>query len=261
LHLEALLGGLVPSGSSVGQRAAVVTELADVLEKAAQRALRTSAEGGRAVLAALGEGDGAIEPFVGPDADPATDAARQKVRAIVRDLEPDLRAMTRHPDVGVRIRALSLLAKSDTDIAVAALVDGTTDADESVQRFAVAALGTRPSHGTAQVVAAAIRVLARNPVWSLRVMAAEGIARLARVAPELSRVAADDLEHAAEGDGFAVVREAALRALASVDPSRAVKLAQRLVVDDPEPRVQQAARAIAHPADATSSTPEGLPGK
>jgi hypothetical protein len=52
------------------------------------------------------------------------------------------------------------------------------------------------------------------------------------------------LAEAASRDTYALVREAALEALASFDPQNARVTAQRMVVSDPEPRVREAARGV-----------------
>jgi hypothetical protein len=53
------------------------------------------------------------------------------------------------------------------------------------------------------------------------------------------------LAHAAARDEYALVREAALRALAAFDPDSARPLARQLAASDAEPRVREAARAVA----------------
>jgi len=50
---------------------------------------------------------------------------------------------------------------------------------------------------------------------------------------------------AASKDTYALVRQAALEALAASDPATARTVAARLATADPEPRVRDAARAIA----------------
>jgi hypothetical protein len=53
------------------------------------------------------------------------------------------------------------------------------------------------------------------------------------------------LSEAATRDAYALVRQAALEALASFDASAARALGTRMAASDPEPRVREAARAIA----------------
>jgi len=245
VQVESLLTSLVPSGFTLKDRAAVIVSYHDVLERAARTALETSSERARTVLAALAEGNASIEPFLGPDEEPETAAARVKARALVASLEPSVLALVRHPDPRLRTQALALLAGSDAAEASSALVDAMSDPDESVQRVALAAVGTRPSHRTPRAFEACARMLAHNDAWALRVLAAEALGRLGKLASgEVSTVAASELEQATLGDAYAMVREAALRALATVDPHAAMSTAQRVVSNDPEPRVRDAARAM-----------------
>ncbi len=53
------------------------------------------------------------------------------------------------------------------------------------------------------------------------------------------------LAEAATKDSYALVRQAALEALASFDAAAARALAGRMASDDAEPRVREAAKAIA----------------
>ncbi len=245
VQVESLLTTLVPTGFSAKERAAVLTLHADVLQRAAETALETSSERARTVLAALAEGSSSIEPFLGPDADPATDAARAKAKALIAAIEPGVLALVRHPDARLRTQAISLLATSESDAAASVLVDALSDADESVQRVALAALGTHTSHREPRALDTVARVLSKTDAWSLRVLAAEALGRLgAPGGGSAPSVAASHLEQAALGDPYAMVREAALRALNAVDPPAARAVAQRLVASDPEPRVQESAKAI-----------------
>ena len=256
--VEAMLTALVPTGFPEKDRAAALVAYADVLQRAAKTAIETSSERARTVVAALGEGNGALEPFLGADDTAPTKAARVKSRAIIASLEPSILALVRHPDARLRTQALSLLAASDSDAAAAALIDATSDPDETVQRVALAALGTYPSHRMPLALAAAGRVLERHPEWAIRVLAADAIARLGALAGgESVREAATDLARAADHDAYALVRDAALRALAKLDPGAAAIVARRVEASDPEPRVRETAESLArfNPAPPLDSKP------
>jgi tetratricopeptide (TPR) repeat protein/HEAT repeat protein len=250
--VESILTALVPRSFTPKERAAVLTAEPEVIERAAKTALETSSERARTVLAALAAGNGSLAPFLGPDESPETEAARAKGRAIIQALEPSILALVRHPDARVRTQAITLLAAGGSDASVAVLVEALSDSDEAVERVALAALGTRPTHRQPRAIEAAARVLARSESWSLRVLAADALGRLG------SQASATHLADAATGDHYAMVREAALRALAEVDPAAAKVTAQRLVTRDPEPRVEDVARAIlggAAPAAPGEATP------
>jgi HEAT repeat protein len=59
-----------------------------------------------------------------------------------------------------------------------------------------------------------------------------------------SAAVVDTLAKAAKGDGYALVRESALRALAPIDRARAVPLLRDLAASDPEPRVRETAAEL-----------------
>ncbi len=239
LDLEATLEQLVPGGLSVGERARALVAYAEPIKHAALAALGTSTERGRAVLDALSEGDGALEPFVGVDRDPALDAAHAKAREIARAVEPAIVTLARHPDASIRTKAVVLLARSPSDAATGAVVEATNDPSESVQRVALAALG---SQRDARAVAAVDRVLMQHDNWAMRVLAAQAMGRLGAAGD--GEEAAQKLRRAALKDPYALVREAALDALASFDVPRARALARTMADADVEPRVREAARAL-----------------
>jgi len=93
------------------------------------------------------------------------------------------------------------------------------------------------------VVAAVGKVLAEHESWAMRVLAARAMARLG--ASGASGEAVGPLTTAATGDEYALVRQAALEGLASVDAGRARLVAAKVAAEDQEPRVREAARAIA----------------
>jgi hypothetical protein len=76
----------------------------------------------------------------------------------------------------------------------------------------------------------------------MRVLAARALGRLGRIDPGR---ATPPLQTAAIRDAYAFVRQAALDSLASFDAADARALAARIVEDDPEPRVRQAAEDVA----------------
>jgi tetratricopeptide (TPR) repeat protein/HEAT repeat protein len=250
IQVESLLRALVPTGFSAKDRAAVVVAYPEALQRAALTALETSGDRAAAVLGAIAEGNASIEPFLGPLDTPETAVARARARTLIASLEPSIVALVRHPDARLRIRAIGLLARSDSDAARSAVIDAVSDANESVVRVALAALGSHPSQGSPRAIEAAARVLARQSDWSLRVLAAEALGRLGHVGQlgeHSSATAARSLADSAEHDTFALVREASLRALAQFDPDTAATIARALEANDPEPRVRDVARELAHP--------------
>jgi HEAT repeat protein len=148
-------------------------------------------------------------------------------------------ALARHPDAAMRTKAIVLLARSTTDAATGAVVDAIGDANESVQRVALAAIGKQADP---IAVAAVGRLLANHENWAVRVLAAQAMGRLGA---GRGREATEHLEQAATHDSYALVREASLVALAAFDPARARDLATKIAASDAEPRVRDTATQIA----------------
>jgi HEAT repeat protein len=206
-------------------------------------ALQTSGPRATAVIEALGSGEGELLPFVPRG---ATGAAAKSAHDIGAALEPALVPLARHPDASIRTKALVLVARSPSEAATAAVVAGLEDASEAVQRVALSAVSAPRVDGTRapanEVAARAVaHILATHESWAIRVLAAQALGRLG--AAGLTTAGAQ-LEQAAAADGYALVREAALQALASFDVARARAVAEPLATRDPEPRVQALARTV-----------------
>jgi len=244
VDVDALLDDLVPREVPEADRAAALVRFSEPIQAAAVASLRTSGERARAVLDALGAGEGELAPFVGRG---STGAAGEKARAIARALEPSIVPLARHPDPTIRARAIVLVARSSSDEAVEAVVAGLEDSSDAVQRVALAAVGTALGDGgsaraSPRSVATVGRILSMHESWAMRVLAAEAMGRLGAAAggAEASRRLSD----AATKDAYALVRQAALESLAAFDAQGARALASTMAASDPEPRVRDAAKAI-----------------
>jgi tetratricopeptide (TPR) repeat protein/HEAT repeat protein len=245
VDVEVLLGELVPHDVAEADREAAVVRFADPIQRAALAALRTSGDRARIVLSALGTGQGELAPFVERG---ATNAAGDKARAIAAALEPSIVPLARHPDPTIRTQAIVLVARSSSEAAVDAVAGAIEDSSEVVQRIALAAVAAPRTDGArvearAPAVNAVARVLATHDSWAIRVLAARALGRLGAAGggPDTSR----GLSEAASRDAYALVRQAALESLASFDDAGARVLATRMAAADPEPRVREAATAIA----------------
>ena len=236
---ESTLDQLVPRTLSAKDRAAALVMFSEPLRRAAQSALSTSTERARAVLDALGAREGAFEPFLGNEDAPELTAARATAREIARALEPSVIALSRHPDPNVRTKALVLLSRSKTDTAATAIAQAVTDPSEGVQRTALASTGQHPD---AKSVAAVAKVMRGHESWAMRVLAAQALGRLG--AAGAGAEATRQLKEAAQKEAYALVREAALVALATYDKAEAVQLATLMSTSDPEPRVRETAAKI-----------------
>ena len=245
LDVDALIDVLLPQEAAEMDRGAALVRFAEPIERAALASLRTSGGRAAAVLDALGSGDGELLPFVGRGASgPAATASR----ALVAALEPSIVPLARHPDPALRTKALVLVARSTSDAAVDAVVGGLDDPSEAVQRVALAAVAAPRTDGgrvpaSSRAATAVGKVLATHASWALRVLAARAMGRLG--AAGIGVEAAPRLGDAAIHDSYALVRQAALEAVASFDTATARTLAARMATTDPEPRVREAARAIA----------------
>jgi tetratricopeptide (TPR) repeat protein len=245
LDVEVLLDGLVPTEAQASQRAAALARFSESIQRAALGALHTSGDRARAVLDALGSGGGEFLPFVESG---AKGPAAESARAIAAALEPSIVPLARHPDASIRTKAIVLLARSSVEGAAEAIASGLVDPDEAVQRVALSAVGAprsdvRPLPATPQAVLAVGRILGTHPNWAMRVLAARALGRLGGEGAQAE--ATKRLSEAAATDAFALVRQAALEALATFDPGAARSLARRVAASDPEPRVREAAAAIA----------------
>ncbi len=240
LDVEATLEQLVPGGFSDKERAAALVEFAEPLKRAATSALSTSQERARSVLEAMSAGDGAFEPFVGDTPAPEAAAAHAKAREIAAALEPFVVAsLARHPDPQIRTKAIVLLARSPSDAAVGAVIQAASDPSEAVQRVALAAIGAQ---GGARAMTAVTKLLASHENWAMRVLAAQAVGRLGAAGSHDAATTA--LREAATKDPYALVREAALVAVATYDAKAARDLAAEMEKKDAEPRVRETARQI-----------------
>ena len=120
------------------------------------------------------------------------------------------------------------------------MVSALGDPDATVQRVALDAVGaTADAKATLQIV----KILKDHPQWSMRTLAASALGRLGKSGS--AREASVALHEAARSETYALVREAALVALADLDATSARTLAQELATKDAEPRVRETARKIA----------------
>ncbi len=237
---EQALLDLVPTEIRAKDRAAALVAFAEPIKKAAASALQTSMERARVVLDAMSSTEGALEPFVGAEEGPDADAARAKAREITAHVEPHVISLSRHPDPTLRVKALVLLGRSKSDPAAAALAQAVTDKNEAVQRVALASIGAKADPAA---IAAVAKVLQTHEAWAIRVLAAQALGRLGRAGGGTPATSA--LRDAIAKEPYALVREAALIAMAAFDPRAAAVVAAELEKSDPEPRVRETAARIA----------------
>jgi HEAT repeat protein len=137
----------------------------------------------------------------------------------------------------VRTRAVELLARRAEPEAQAAVIDALGDPEESVKRAALAAVGPVKSE---RLIAAVGKLVKESPSWPLRVRAAEALGRLGAGGAGSAAII-ETLSAAACNDDYALVREAAARALAASDKASAKTVLEQIQSKDAEPRVREAA--------------------
>lgn len=248
LVVRDLLLGIEPDAAGPEERAMALIALAPALRKAAVAAVSTSPDRARVVSDALlsrlsRDQSLGLSPFI--KADEAIDLKyNTKVMAAVESIAaaavPSFTALVRHPVIEVRTRAVELLATRPEAEAQAAVIDALGDPEESVQRAALSALG-RIKY--APTIAAVAEVVRKSSNWALRVRAAQALGRLGGAEPPSDTIV-EALSFAAKNDAFALVREAAARALAPIAPAAAAPLLKELASKDSEPRVRETANEL-----------------
>jgi HEAT repeat protein len=250
LSAKDVLAGLAPDAWSPAARAQALVVLGPALQRAAVAAVATSPDRARVVADAL------LSTEQGLGLAPFTDASAKlpeklagEVAAAVEGIAaasvPGFASLVRHPAIEVRTRAVELLATRAEPAAQAAVVDALGDPEESVRRAALSAIG---SVKDPKAVDAVSKIVRESPSWPLRVRAAEALGRLGAKSRDGGGAAPagvlEALSAAARSDAYALVREAAARAIAPLDPATAAPLLRELAAKDSEPRVRETAAEL-----------------
>ncbi len=242
--MRAQIDALRPGGYSPDDHARALIKLAPALETASVAAVQSSPERARSVADALLDRGG--KPAFGPltrkldKASPALQKeAGRAASSIAAAVVAPFVALSRHPSPDVRARSVQFLATRPEPAAQKAVVEALGDPDEHVERAALAAAGRARTPGA---VGAVTGLLTGRSDWPVRVRAAEALGMLA--AGSRNKKAVEALSRAARSDDYALVREAAVRALARVDPAAARPVLSAVAQKDAEPRVQRTARKL-----------------
>ncbi len=235
---------LRPGGYSPDDHARALIKLAPALEAASVAAVQSSPDRARAVADALLDRGG--KPAFGPltrKLDKVSPALRkqasQAAARIASAVVAPFVALASHPSPDVRARAVQFLATRPEPAAQKAVIEALSDPDERVQRAALAAASRARTPGA---ISAVTNLLTDKSAWPVRVRAAEALGKLA--AGTRNARAVQMLGKAARSDKYALVREAAVRALPRVDPAAARPVLTEVAAKDNEPRVQRAAREL-----------------
>lgn len=243
VSLGEVLRGLRPSGYSADEQAAGLVALREPLAREAAAAVATSPERARIIAEAIAND---LRPLIDAPASETPSEPRMKALAEVAEAmavasTPGFVALASHPSVEVRRRALELLAQRSEPVAQAAVVEALRDPEAGVVRAALGALGV-PAEAT---VAAVGKLVRDADSWSIRSAAAEALGRLARSAGAVTPEVQAALEHAALTDAFALVREAAVRAVVAAGGPGVAALLLRVAAEDAEPRLRAIAAELA----------------
>jgi cellulose synthase operon protein C len=235
VDLTEVLRGLRPGPYSTKERVDALERLVPELSRASAAMALSSPERARSVVEALGLGpDGSPLPALVGEAEGADrERAARAVGRVAAGLVPIIRGLTRHPYAPIRVTAVEFLGQRTEPDARDALAAAVNDVDPSVRRAALAAL--RP--GDAGILEAVAARLAVEEDWGLRIAIANALGRAGQGA---SAVVSAALSRALVRDDYALVREAAGRALFSVDPKGSRAALERSAKQDAEPRVREA---------------------
>jgi len=244
VDVRMLLERLAPKSYGPDDYARALVKLADAIASASVAAVQSSPERARRVADTLLARDG--KPAFGPltrQIDSASPSLRREAEnsaeSIARAVVGPFVALSSHPASDVRALAVQFLATRSEELARTRVLEALVDSAEGVQHAALTALGHAKGKASIDAVT---RLLASSPNWPVRVRAAETLAKLAASPKDAKAFAA--LGSAAKQDEYALVREAAVRALGRVDARGAQAVLSEIAAKDAEPRVRQAARAI-----------------
>ncbi|MEY4547260.1 MAG: hypothetical protein RL685_3455 [Pseudomonadota bacterium] len=241
---RALLRELLPDPCTPDREADALELLSAELTEAVTRAAKGSSREARSLANLLldGAGNPGFSPLTrrleGAD---RTHAERAHLAAerIARGVLDGFQQLLGNPNPELRQSALRFLGSRPEPQARQALLAGLQDSDVAVQRTALAALSTRPDAAGAQAVA---QLLDPGKHWSLRRQAAQALEQMGKEAK--GEAVVGSLRQSAVADPYALVRDAAARALFAVDPGAGREVLERLRKGDAESRVRDTAREL-----------------
>jgi tetratricopeptide (TPR) repeat protein len=242
LDVRQVIDAIHPAPHDPTQEVAALAKLSSALSRAAAAAAESSPARARALSEALAHGSGLVlGSFETASRKPKAEeqaAARRLLADVGASVVGPLAQLTTHPDPDLRLVPLPFLVGRSEAPAKRALEVLTRDPEASVRRAALSALGPEQ----AELAPAIAGRLNQESEWPLRATAAEALGRLSRGTAEPSVVVA--LTRAATADPYALVREAAARALAAVAGPTAQPTLRQMKERDPEPRLRGLAERL-----------------
>lgn len=250
IDVRALLERLRPMGYTPHHRVDALVKLAPELARVSAAASQSSPERAQVIAEALlargGEpAFGALTEELAKLPENEQKRAAAAVEQIAAAVVPPFVALTRHPDAAVRIRAVQLLSTRKEDAAQQAVLAALESKEPRVQAAALNALVERPRPGATAAVLKLLKTAkgSDDSSWPLRVRAAEALGKLATSAADRGQ-AQKELGAIAKRDAIALVREAALKALAALDKQSARSALEYAAKQDKEPRVRKTAQEL-----------------
>ncbi len=243
LDVRRVIDAIHPAPHDPTLEVAALAKLSSALSRAAGAAAESSPARARALSEALSRGSGLMLgsfETASRKPKPEEQAAAQRLLADVgASVVGPLARLTAHPDPDLRLVPLPFLVGRSEEVAKRALEALTKDTEPAVRRAALSALGPEQRELSKSVAAR----LNQETEWPLRATAAEALGRMAKGNPDPAVV--EPLTRAAVSDPYALVREAAARALAAVAGNAALSTLRQLKERDPEPRLRSLAERLA----------------
>jgi HEAT repeat protein len=243
LDVREALSAALPGPYTEQERETAIERLAPELSRAGRARTLSSPERAEAVLEALGLGPGAmpVPALTVGFSEGALGRARRTVTSLAAALVPGFAALARHPDPRVRTMAIGFLGTRTEAEARLALGFGLQDSDPGVRRAALAAAPVGDEAASSTIAG----LLETEPNWALRAAAAEALGRIGDKTKPPEKVL-ENLRNAALRDDYALVRQAAAKALHALGRDAAREVLDTLYRTDPEPRVKQTAWELLH---------------
>jgi HEAT repeat protein len=243
LDVRDVLRELAPPVPTAGAQLALLGTFESSLVEAIERALVRGPEVATRVAERLVAGE-ILPPFDRADGSvPERATGRAVTLRIRRALAPRFAELVDHPDARLRVHAARVVAASGSAATVSTIAAIATGEDEEL---ALAMLGAVSESSDPEIALALADTSARARGWSVRARALATIERLGAsgLADAVRERIAAKLASCAESDDFAVVREAALRALVATAGAAARDTLSHAKNADAEPHVRAVAASL-----------------
>lgn len=236
---RALVAQMSPSRFNRSEQLEALGALKSALGEAAKVLVAASPRGAAVVATLLArEFESELAP-VEAERTPADSAPlRELSQTVTTSTLEAFAALVRHPDEEVRRHAVEVVARRSEPVARDAVRSALDPGDPETCRAALASLREDASGDVRDAV---VLLLTNSSEWTLRAVAAETLGRLARPRVDGADRVDEALRRVTKGDSYAIVREAALRALFARGAPHSNDLAREVELHDDEPHVREVA--------------------